>query len=95
MYLVSIDVTFLENAPFSQSPIHISKGEDDDLLVYTIASPSLATVSAPVKPPITQVYTQRQNPPASSPTSAASTSNPVPVMIFLLLFVKVNVNVLI
>ena len=72
-YLVSADVSFLENAPFSPSPIHTSQGEDDDLLIYTIASPHPALV----KPLITQVYTRRQNPPVSSPTPTASTSNPV------------------
>ena len=35
-------------------------------------------IPAPVKPPITQVYTRRQNPPVFGPPSAASTSDPVP-----------------
>ena len=34
-----------------------SQGEDDDLLVYTISSPTPAPVL--VKPPITQVYSRR------------------------------------
>ena len=78
-YLVFADVTFLNNAPFSQSLIHPSQGEDDDLLVYTIASPSTALIPATVKPPITHVYTRRQNPSVSSLTPAASTSDPVPI----------------
>ena len=77
-YLVSTDVTFLETAPFSPSSIHTSQREDDNLLVYAIASPPPDPVPTPVKPPITQVYTRRQNPLVSSPTPAASISNPIP-----------------
>ena len=54
-YLVSADVTFLENTSFSQDPIHTSQGEDDDLLVYALASPALAYVPLLTKPPITRV----------------------------------------
>ena len=54
-YLVSADVIFLEDAPFSPDPIHTSQGEDDDLLVYTLASPAPASVPPLTKPPITQV----------------------------------------
>ena len=54
--------------PFSPSPIHTSQGEEDDLLMYTIVSPEPAHVLALVKPLITQVYSRRQNPLASSPT---------------------------
>ena len=88
-YLVSTNVKFFENVPFSLPPTHTSQGEADDLLVYTIASPvappvpapvkSAPPVPTPVKPPINQVYTRRQNPPVSGPTPAASTSDPVPV----------------
>ena len=60
-YLVYADVTFLENAPFSLSLIHISREKDDDLPVYTIATPRPALVPTLVKHPITQVYTGRQN----------------------------------
>ena len=87
-YLVSADVKFFENVPFSSPPTHTSQGEADDLLVYIIASPVALPVPAPVKPtppipapvkpPITQVYTRRQNPPVSSPPPTASTSDPVP-----------------
>ena len=55
-YLVSADVTFLENAHFSQSPIHSSQGEDDNLLFYTIASLS------PTPVPTYLYYTWHQNP---------------------------------
>ena len=55
-YLVSSDVTFLENTSFSQDLIHSSQGEDDDLLVYTLASLAFASVSPPTKPLIIQVY---------------------------------------
>ena len=74
MYLVSVDATFLETTPFYPSPIHTSEGEDDDLLVYTIASPHPASI----KPPITPAYTRRQNPLVMSPTLAVSTLDPVP-----------------
>ena len=79
-YLVSADVKFFENVPFSSPPTHTSQEKADDLLVYTIASPmvSLIPALAPLKPPITHVYTQRYNPPVSSPPLAASTSDPVP-----------------
>ena len=73
-YLVFTDVTFLKNTLFSQDPIHTSQGEDDDLLVYTLASPAPAPVPAQVKPPITQVYTRR-HPRISNPPPTTSTSN--------------------
>ena len=38
-YLVSVDITFLKNVPFSSPPTHTSQGEEDDMLVYTLASP--------------------------------------------------------
>ena len=65
--LACADVTFLENAPFSQSPIHTNQGEDDNLLVYTLASPAPAPVPPSTKPPITQVYTLHQHPPTLEP----------------------------
>ena len=79
-YFVSTDVTFFETTSFSLSSSVTSQGEDYDLLVYTIASPApLAPTPAPipVKPPITQVYSQRQNPPDSSLTPIALSSDPV------------------
>ena len=45
--------------------------------MYTIASPASTLAPVAVKPPITQVYAQHQNPLASSPTLAASSSYPV------------------
>ena len=80
-YMVSTNVTFLENTSqhsscyFSQHPIRTSQGEDDDLLVYTIASPAPACVPPLTKPPITQVYAWRHHPPILSPPPAASTSD--------------------
>ena len=76
-YLVSTDVTFLENTSFSQDSIHTSQGKDDDLLVCTLVAPTPAFVPPLIKPPFTQVYTQRHQPPASSPPPTASTSNPI------------------
>ena len=76
-YLVSADVTFLKNTPFSQDPIHTSQGEDDDLLIYTLALPAPASNPPLTKPPITKVYARRQHPLISCPPPTASTSNPV------------------
>ena len=76
-YLVSVDVTFLENASFSQDLIHTSQGEDDNLLVYNLVSPTPTFMPPLTTPHITQVYTRRQHPPVSSPPSATSTSDPI------------------
>ena len=80
-YLISVDITFLENVPFSLPPTHTSQGEEDDLLVYAIASPIVspepARVSSHVKSPITQVYLRCQNPPALSPSLPGSSSDPI------------------
>ena len=48
-----------------------------DLPIYTLASPTPASIPPLTKPPITQVYTRCQNPPVSSPTPTASTLDPV------------------
>ena len=76
-YLVSDDVTFLKNTPFSPDLIHTSPREDDDLLVYTLALPAFAYVPPLTKPPITQVYARRLHPSVLSPPPAASTTDPV------------------
>ena len=80
-YLVSIDVTFLKNVPFSLPLTYRSQGEENDLLVYTLASPIVSPEPTPVptqvKPPITQVYTLHQHPPVSGPPPVASTLDPV------------------
>ena len=85
-YFVSIDVAFLETTLFSLSSTVTSQGEDDDLLAYTVSLPIptlapapifIAPAPVPIKSPITQAYSWRQNPPVSSPTSAASSSDPV------------------
>ena len=60
-YFVSTDVTFFKTTPFSLSTPVTCQGKDDDLLVYTIASPAPTPAPIPVIPPITQVYSQRQN----------------------------------
>ena len=52
-YMVFVDVTFLENSHFSLGPIHTSQGEVDDLLVYTLASLTPASVLPLTKPLIT------------------------------------------
>ena len=72
---MSTNVTFFETNLFSLPSPVTSLGEDDDLLMYTIASPVLTLAPVPVKPPITQVYSRRQSPLAFSPTPAASSSN--------------------
>ena len=77
---MSTGVTFFETTTLSLSSLVPSQGEDDDLLVSTIVSPApLAPTPAPVpvKPPITQIYSRHQNPPVSSLTRAASSSDPV------------------
>ena len=76
-YFVSTNVTFFETTPFSLSSLVTSQGEDEDLLVYNIASPAPTPAPIPIKPLITQVYSRRQNPPDSGLTPTASSSNPV------------------
>ena len=76
---MSIDVAFFETTLFSLPSTVTSQGEEEDLLVYTLASPIIspepASVPAQVKPPVTQVYTWRQHPIVSSPSPVTSTSN--------------------
>jgi len=57
-YLVSTDVTFLKATPYFQSSTPARQGEDDDLLVYTIASSKPVSELDPAKPPILQVYSR-------------------------------------
>ena len=68
---MSIDVTFFESTPFSLFSIVTTQGEDDDLLVYTISSPTPVPVPVPIKPLVTQMYSRLQNPLVSSPTASA------------------------
>jgi hypothetical protein len=75
-YLVSADVTFLEATPYFQSSTPACQGEDDDLLVYTITSSEPVSEPDVAKPPILQVYSKRQIPPATCPTPAPSSSDP-------------------
>ena len=72
-YFVSTNVAFFETIPFSLPSSVTSPGEYDDLLVYYVSLPVHTPTPIPLKPPITQVYTQRQNPPVSTPTPATST----------------------
>ena len=69
---MSTVVAFFATTSFSLLSIVTSQEEDDDLLVYFVSSlvPTLALVH--VKPPITQVYSLRQNPPICSLTPTAS-----------------------
>ena len=60
-YFVSIDVAFFETTPFSLYSIVTSQGVDDDLLVYTISSLAPIPALVPVKRPITEAYSRRQN----------------------------------
>ena len=76
-YFVFTDVAFFETTSFSLSSIVMSSREDDDLLVYYVSIPVPTSALILVKPPITQVYSRRQNPLVSSPTPAASTLDPV------------------
>ena len=58
---MSTDVTFFETTPFSLYSFVTSQGEDDDLLVYNIASPAPSTPTlalVPIKALITQVYSR-------------------------------------
>ena len=78
---MSTDVAFFETTPCSLPSTVMSWGEEEDLLIYTLASPIVspepAFVPTQVKPPITQVYTRLQHPPVLSPPPTASTSDPV------------------
>ena len=63
-YLVSADVKFFENVPFSSPSTpstHTSQGEADDLLVYTIASPVAPPVHAPYIPPPEDRHEERHS----------------------------------
>ena len=75
---MSIDVAFFETTSFSLSSTDTSpRGEDNDLLVYSVSLvvPTLAPIH--VKTPITHVYSGRQNLQVLSPTPDASTLDPV------------------
>ena len=76
-YFVSTDVSFLKTTPFSLPSTVMSPRKGDDLLVYyvSLSIPTLALI--PVTPPITQVYSRRQNPPTSSPTPSPLSSDPI------------------
>ena len=56
-YFVSTDVAFFKTTPFSLPSTVTNQGEEEDLLVYTLAShivsPEPTSVPTQVKPPIT------------------------------------------
>ena len=70
-YLVSADVTFVENTSFSQDPIHTSQAEDDDLLVYTLASLTSTYVPPLTKPPITLRFMLSAKTPSLEPSTSS------------------------
>ena len=74
---MSTNVAFFETTPFSLPSIVTSPEQDDDLLAYYVSLPVPTPASILIKPLITQLYSQHQNPPVSSPTLAASTLDPV------------------
>ena len=78
---VSTNVAFFETTPFSFPSTVMSQGDEEYLLVYTLASPIISfeptSVPTQVKPPITQVYTRCQHLLASSPSPAALTLDTV------------------
>ena len=85
-YFVSTNVIFFETTPFSLSSPIPSQVEDDDLLVYTIASPAPTPAPIPVKPPrILQSLVQYR---------LLRHQIQSRMMIFRLLSIKVNVSVL-
>ncbi|KAL4032883.1 hypothetical protein IC575_005966 [Cucumis melo] len=46
-YLVSCDVAFFDDTPFTSSPLSSCQGEDDNLFIYEITSPTDAPPSRP------------------------------------------------
>ena len=76
---MSTDVAFFKTSPFSLPSTVTSQGEEEDSLVYTIASPIVSSeptlILAQVKLSITQVYTRCQHPLVSGPLPVASTSD--------------------
>ena len=71
------DIAFFETTLFSLSSTITSLREDDNLLVYYVSLQIPTSALIFLKPPITQVYSRRQNPLISSPTPSASTLDPV------------------
>ncbi|XP_060969394.1 retrovirus-related Pol polyprotein from transposon TNT 1-94 isoform X4 [Cannabis sativa] len=80
-YLVSIDVTFVENTPyFSSSPTSTSQGEDDDLLVYSVTSyaPDTCSGGSLVPSPASVVTPTMSTPPPPPPPLPPPVSCPAP-----------------
>ena len=61
-YLVYTDVAFSLRQPRRLLFQVGGGGGDDDLLVYYVCSPVPTPAPVPVKPPISQLYSRRQNP---------------------------------
>lgn len=82
-YLVSPDVVFFEDTPFTSSPSSLCQGEDDNLFIYEVTSPtpSLSTDVPPSRPLISQVYSRRPPPQPSDscpPSMLPSSCDPAP-----------------
>ena len=80
LMLHSLLLPFFATTHFPISLPVTSQEEDDDLLMYIVSSPAPSAPTptpVPVKPSITQVYSRHQNPPVSSPTPTALSSDPV------------------
>ncbi|KAM7472959.1 hypothetical protein LguiA_011142 [Lonicera macranthoides] len=75
-YLVSSDVTFLENTPYSLPSTSDNQEEDDNWLIYTILSSKPVAEPASVKPLIHHVYTRRRPALDSCPTPTPSSLDP-------------------
>ncbi|WOG86646.1 hypothetical protein DCAR_0205863 [Daucus carota subsp. sativus] len=88
-YLVSIDVTFMEDTSyFSSLPSANFEEDADNLLVYSITSskhisePDPKPSSTPIEPPVIHVYSRRP-PPGSCPPPVPSSLDPIQMGQFL------------
>ncbi|KAA0050691.1 putative Polyprotein [Cucumis melo var. makuwa] len=69
-YLVSLDVAFFEDIPFTSSPSSLRQGEDDNFFIYEITFPTDAPPSRLLP---SRVYSRR---PLSQPSDSCPTSMP-------------------
>ena len=82
-YLVSIDVTFMENTPYFSSSSTLSReGENDDLLVYstTYSDPDTCSIMSPISPPISDTTHNSPDPPL--PSDPTPTMPPPPFKVY-------------
>ena len=82
-YLVSPDVAFFKDTPFTSSPSSSCQGEGDNLFIYEVTSPtpSLSIDVAPSYPLVSQVYFRRPPPQPSDscpPSMLPSSCDPGP-----------------